>query len=171
MPRGDGTGPAGFGPMTGRAAGYCAGYDVPGFADAPGARGRAGAPAGSGEGAGSGARGRGAAGIQGRIGAGRGRGHRRMYYATGMPGWMRCGRPGWAAFAVGGFRGAPQHSRYADDVQGMSVEREKELLSQQAQFLRGELGIMERRLNDLAGSGSSPEQSPDQGQGPMGGGE
>ena len=31
MPRGDGTGPAGLGPMTGRAAGYCAGYAVPGF--------------------------------------------------------------------------------------------------------------------------------------------
>ena len=31
MPRGDGTGPAGMGPMTGRAAGYCAGYPVPGF--------------------------------------------------------------------------------------------------------------------------------------------
>jgi hypothetical protein len=31
MPRGDGTGPAGMGPMTGRAAGYCAGYSVPGF--------------------------------------------------------------------------------------------------------------------------------------------
>ena len=31
MPRGDGTGPAGFGPMTGRAAGYCAGYSVPGY--------------------------------------------------------------------------------------------------------------------------------------------
>jgi hypothetical protein len=28
---GDGTGPAGMGPMTGRAAGYCAGYLVPGF--------------------------------------------------------------------------------------------------------------------------------------------
>ncbi|MBN1125140.1 MAG: DUF5320 domain-containing protein, partial [Sedimentisphaerales bacterium] len=26
MPFGDGTGPAGFGPMTGRAAGFCAGY-------------------------------------------------------------------------------------------------------------------------------------------------
>jgi len=26
MPRGDGTGPWGLGPMTGRAAGYCAGY-------------------------------------------------------------------------------------------------------------------------------------------------
>ncbi|MBW2038175.1 MAG: DUF5320 domain-containing protein [Deltaproteobacteria bacterium] len=33
MPWGDGTGPAGFGPMTGRAAGYCAGYPVPGYAN------------------------------------------------------------------------------------------------------------------------------------------
>ena len=31
MPRGDRTGPWGLGPMTGRAAGYCAGYPVPGF--------------------------------------------------------------------------------------------------------------------------------------------
>ncbi len=31
MPRGDGTGPAGMGPMTGRAAGYCAGYPAPGY--------------------------------------------------------------------------------------------------------------------------------------------
>jgi hypothetical protein len=31
MPRGDGTGPMGMGPMTGRAAGYCAGYPVPGY--------------------------------------------------------------------------------------------------------------------------------------------
>ena len=31
MPRGDRTGPGGYGPMTGRAAGYCAGYSVPGF--------------------------------------------------------------------------------------------------------------------------------------------
>jgi len=31
MPRGDGTGPLGSGPMTGRAAGYCAGYPVPGY--------------------------------------------------------------------------------------------------------------------------------------------
>ncbi len=33
MPRGDRTGPAGMGPMTGRGAGYCAGYSVPGFAN------------------------------------------------------------------------------------------------------------------------------------------
>ncbi len=31
MPRGDGTGPDGYGPMTGRALGYCAGYSSPGF--------------------------------------------------------------------------------------------------------------------------------------------
>jgi hypothetical protein len=33
MPRGDGTGPAGMGPRTGRGMGYCNGYDVPGFAN------------------------------------------------------------------------------------------------------------------------------------------
>lgn len=31
MPRGDRTGPWGAGPMTGRAAGYCAGYPIPGY--------------------------------------------------------------------------------------------------------------------------------------------
>jgi len=33
MPFGDGTGPAGMGPMTGRAAGYCAGSNMPGYAN------------------------------------------------------------------------------------------------------------------------------------------
>ena len=31
MPRGDGTGPWGLGPMTGRGLGYCAGFPVPGY--------------------------------------------------------------------------------------------------------------------------------------------
>jgi hypothetical protein len=31
MPRGDGTGPAGQGPLTGRGMGYCAGFSMPGF--------------------------------------------------------------------------------------------------------------------------------------------
>jgi len=38
MPGGDRTGPAGMGPMTGRAAGYCAGYPVPGYMNPAGAR-------------------------------------------------------------------------------------------------------------------------------------
>jgi len=31
MPRGDGMGPAGIGPMSGRGMGYCAGYAEPGY--------------------------------------------------------------------------------------------------------------------------------------------
>lgn len=38
MPGGDRTGPAGMGPMTGRAAGYCAGYPVPGYMNPHGGR-------------------------------------------------------------------------------------------------------------------------------------
>ena len=38
MPRGDRTGPAGMGPMTGRGAGYCSGSPVPGFQNPVGGR-------------------------------------------------------------------------------------------------------------------------------------
>ncbi|MDD5451896.1 MAG: DUF5320 domain-containing protein [Desulfovibrionales bacterium] len=71
MPGGDGTGPMGMGPMTGRAAGYCAGSGMPGYANfAPGR----GFGMGFGRGSGYG-----------------GRGRRNMFYATGRPGWMRFG--------------------------------------------------------------------------------
>jgi hypothetical protein len=33
MPRGDRTGPTGLGPLTGRGAGFCAGFKVPGYAN------------------------------------------------------------------------------------------------------------------------------------------
>jgi Family of unknown function (DUF5320) len=46
MPHGDGTGPYGEGPMTGRAMGYCAGHDRPGFDNPGGGRGRRWARAG-----------------------------------------------------------------------------------------------------------------------------
>ena len=39
MPGGDRTGPMGLGAMTGRAAGFCAGYPVPGYANPVGGRG------------------------------------------------------------------------------------------------------------------------------------
>lgn len=70
MPRGDRTGPMGAGPMTGRRAGYCRGYNAPGFAN----------QAASWQGAGYGFR-------------GGGRGWRNMLYATGQPGWQRFGYP------------------------------------------------------------------------------
>lgn len=40
MPRGDRTGPAGIGPMTGRGLGYCAGFPHPGFMTGGGGFGR-----------------------------------------------------------------------------------------------------------------------------------
>jgi hypothetical protein len=39
MPFGNGTGPAGLGPMTGRAAGFCAGHPVPGYMNPAGGAG------------------------------------------------------------------------------------------------------------------------------------
>ena len=68
MPGGDRTGPSGLGPMTGRAAGYCAGYPVPGYVN----------PA-LGRGFGGGGRG----------GFARGYGWRHWYQATGLPGRAR----------------------------------------------------------------------------------
>ncbi|MFO8072161.1 MAG: DUF5320 domain-containing protein [Polyangia bacterium] len=64
MPWGDRTGPAGQGPLSGRRAGYCAGYDVPGYAN-PGY----GGGWGRGRGRGGGGWGRGMAWRHGRGGA------------------------------------------------------------------------------------------------------
>jgi hypothetical protein len=66
MPRGDGTGPMGAGPRTGRGLGYCNGFDRPGYGNpAPALRG----------------------GLGFRNG-GMGRGWRHRFYATGIPGWV-----------------------------------------------------------------------------------
>lgn len=54
MPGGDGTGPLGLGPMTGRAAGYCAGYPMPGYANPMAGRGFGGRGMGLGRGRGRG---------------------------------------------------------------------------------------------------------------------
>ncbi|MFH1024732.1 MAG: DUF5320 domain-containing protein [Planctomycetota bacterium] len=78
MPAGNGMGPMGMGPVTGRGMGYCAGTGAPGYENA-------------GRGPGMG-RGRGFGG--GGFGCG-GRGRRNMFYATGLTGWQR------AAMGVG----------------------------------------------------------------------
>ena len=54
MPGGDRTGPWGLGPRTGRAAGYCVGYNMPGYTNP-----RYGRDLGRGKGRGFGGRGRG----------------------------------------------------------------------------------------------------------------
>ncbi len=65
MPGGDRTGPAGLGPRTGRARGFCGGYATPGFMD----------PA------------------PGRGAFGRGRGWRHWFFATGLTGRERTAMP------------------------------------------------------------------------------
>ena len=84
MPLGDGTGPSGLGPMTGRAAGFCAGYPVPGYLNPIPGRGwfgvgRGGFPRGGGRGRFFG-RGRGWGGF----GLGRGRGRGRGWWGFGF---------------------------------------------------------------------------------------
>jgi len=83
MPAGDGTGPAGMGPMTGRAAGYCAGYTVPGYMNPIPGR-----------------------GYFGRGFGGGGWGRRNMFYATGLTGWQR-GVVGYPPISSGIPYGAP----------------------------------------------------------------
>lgn len=71
MPGGDGTGPEGLGPGTGRAAGYCSGFSVPGFANP--------VPRGGG---------------RGRRWTGAGPGYRYRTWAAGQS-WIRPGGAGW----------------------------------------------------------------------------
>ncbi len=67
MARGNGTGPMGMGSRTGRGAGFCNGYGMPGFMNV----------------------GRGRAGFGRGFGMGGGHGYRNQFYATGLPGWGR----------------------------------------------------------------------------------
>jgi len=117
MPRGDGTGPRGMGPMTGRAAGFCAGYGMPGYLN----------PAfGRGMGMGLG-RGR---GFWNRGFGGGGSGRRNMFYATGLPGWMRFGG-------------------YAAPYTKPDPEMEKQALKDEAAAMQAELEAIKKRLAEI----------------------
>jgi hypothetical protein len=103
--------------MTGRAAGYCAGYGMPGYAS--------GAP-GQGYGAGFG-RGRGSL----RRGGG-GRGWRHWFYATGVPGWARYG--GWNA--------AP-FLKAGPDVEKQALKEQAEALQAEIEQIQKRLSEIE----------------------------
>jgi len=124
MPRGDRTGPAGLGPMTGRAAGFCAGYDVPGYMNPGWGRGR----------------GRGF----GFFGRGGGRGRRNWFYATGLPGWQRMAQ-GMPAF--GWWGGSPYGTR--PQTAEWTVEEEKAALKSEIEFLKTQLKSFEKRMEEL----------------------
>ena len=120
MPAGDGTGPMGMGPMTGRGAGFCAGYGVPGYMNPI---------PGRGFGMGFG-RGRGG-------GRGGGRGWRNMFYATGLTGWQRTAA-GWPmAGGVPPYAVAPTREQQLDALKG------------QAEYFEGALGELRKRIGEL----------------------
>ena len=138
MPRGDGTGPAGQGPMTGRAAGYCAGYATPGFANPSGGR-----FFGAGR------------GFFGGRGA-RGRGYRNWYYATGLPGWQRyySGMPAWGGMVAPPVN--PYFNPYTDAA--LTPDQEKEMLAQQADVLRQQIEDIQARLDELEAEPAKKEK-------------
>ena len=128
MPRGDRTGPWGAGPMTGRAAGYCAGYPVPGFMNPYGGRAAVGLGAGRG-------------GFP--YGGGRGRawgGGRGMGWGAGMYGYYP------------GYYGAPSAyapGYYQAPYQQASPEQEIEYLKNQATAIEEELAAIRNRIEEL----------------------
>ena len=127
MPGGDRTGPTGMGPMTGRAAGFCGGFGMPGYANPGPGR-------GYGMGFGRGGRGLWGRGFGG--GFGGGRGWRHWYYATGLPGWMRFG--GWAAPEI-----------------EPDPELEKRALKNQAEALQAQLQLLNERLRKIESEASA----------------
>ena len=122
MPRGDGTGPMGMGPMTGRAAGYCAGYPAPGFMN-------------PGPGGGFGGMGRG-------WGRGRGRGR----------GWGWQAGYGAAAYGpYPGAPYAPAYGPYAATPYAPAAPPEAELdaLKTQADYFTKALAEIRQRIDEL----------------------
>ncbi len=126
MPGGDGTGPAGLGPMTGRAAGYCAGYPVPGYMNPIPGR-----------------------GFRGRGGGG-GWGRRNWYYATGLPGWQRAGM-GWPGGGGAWPYPAAQAGPFAPT---MAPEQELDALKGQAEYFEDALEGIRKRIEELQAKAS-----------------
>lgn len=122
MPRGDRTGPGGFGPMTGRSMGYCAGFAGPGYAK-PGAG--WGFGYGRGRGMGHGIR----AGWGPGLRRGRGLG---LGYGQGMPLPYGYSRGPWE------YQGSPKEA----------LEEEANFLKSQLDMIQGRLSEIEDARKD-----------------------
>jgi hypothetical protein len=108
--------------MTGRAAGYCAGYPVPGFMNpVPG-------------------------GGFGGWGRGGGRGWPNWFDATGLTGWQRAS-VGLPPFGAAGAYAAPFAWPFAPPP--ISTEQELDLLRRQAEYFTNTLEGIRRRIEEL----------------------
>ncbi len=138
MARGDGTGPDGIGPMTGRRMGFCAGFDRPGYANPGFGRGR-----GFGRGFGHGFRafgrdlGRGL-GFRGGFGRGFGRGFgwRHMSYGPAV----QPADPIWE----------PTFAREPTKEEGKQLlQEEARAVEEEQKALIGELNSIKKRLAEI----------------------
>ena len=122
MPRGDRTGPTGTGPMTGRAAGRCAGNQASEYAGVRGGGGRA---------SGGGARG--------------GRRRRNRFRATGLTGWQRAaGTPDVEDEPVAA--AAPSE---AESPLATGNEEGIDVLRQQAESMAEQVNRLRERIEQL----------------------
>lgn len=130
MPSGDRTGPNGMGPLTGRRAGYCAGYPVPGYMNSGAGRGFGGFGRGGGF----------------RRGGGFARGH----------GFGRGAGYGWGYPQSPAYYGAPYENPY---VPPMTSQQQVEMLKQEADALRQELDALNRQIKEMeTGANASDEK-------------
>jgi len=118
MPKGNRMGPAGMGPLTGRSAGFCAGYGMPGYMN-PGP--------GYGFGVGSGwSRGFG----------GGGRGWRHWFHATRLPGWMRFGA--YPSSGLSPMKPDPETEKQALKTQSEALQNELDLIRKRMDEIEGD---------------------------------
>jgi hypothetical protein len=105
--------------MTGRGAGLCAGYNIPGYMNLVAGR-----------------------GFWGGSSWGGGRGWRNWFYATGLPGWARAGMgfPAW---------GAGPYPYQAPVSPAMPPEVEVDALKAQAGYLEQTLQSLRQRIQKL----------------------
>ena len=135
MPGGDGTGPMGMGPMTGRAAGYCAEYPVPGYMNSAGGRGFGmGWGRGLGYGRGLGLGFRGGRGRRGAWGP--------AYGAYGAYGAV-------APYGAAAPYPAPMPAYTAPYAAGPTPEQEADMLKGQAEYIEDMLDGIKKRLAAL----------------------
>ena len=116
MPRRDRLGPAGYGSMAGRGAGFCAGFPVPGYLNPM------------------------VGGFQGRgrgVGLyGRGRGYRHQFYATGLPLWAREAYP---------FEPTPgYYEKYSQESEAKALSREAKFLKQELKAIEDRLDQLKK---------------------------
>mgnify|MGYP006290037961 CR=1 FL=1 len=127
MPGGDGTGPAGMGPMTGRAAGYCAGYQAPGYMNPVPGRG---------------------------FGFGRGRG---AGFGRGMGFGFRRPRAGYWNAPYGVPAPYYGGTTYTAQYSAPAPEQEADMLKSQAEYFENALGEIKKRIGELKAQNSRKE--------------